>query len=179
MSAGSWRKTPLPPGWGRLRMIVLARDRVCQWGLLHDEEGPCGQDATECDHMGDANDHRLEMLRGLCLSHHRRRSNLQSNVRHTLRKRPQDPHPGVIRGARDVHTEGEMLLCLLPHLSRSRSIGNLAPTRRHVRRAMAPARSTRTCVRSAMARAWCRRTGSRETGQLCRRVSYACSKEEA
>jgi hypothetical protein len=101
MSSGSWRSTPLPKGWGRLRMSVLARDPVCQWGMLPGEEGPCGQDSTEADHIGEPWDHRLVALRGLCESHHRRRTSMQVSAqnasRRTLRLRPEEPHPGYIR----------------------------------------------------------------------------------
>jgi hypothetical protein len=101
MSAGSWRSAPLPAGWGRLRMAVLARDPVCRWGMLPGEQGPCGQDSTEADHIGDASDHRVEALRGLCRPHHIRRSGDQGRaVKAALASRrlaPREPHPGFIR----------------------------------------------------------------------------------
>jgi hypothetical protein len=108
MSGGSWRSTPLPPGWGRLRASVLARDPGCQWGILPGEEWGCGQDSTEVDHLGSPDDHRLEMLRGLCHSHHLRRTGAQigaqNAARRSMRMRPVEPHPGILRC-------GEGLLC--------------------------------------------------------------------
>jgi hypothetical protein len=101
MSRGSWRSAPLPKGWGRLRMAVLARDPVCRWGLLPGEDDVCGQDSTEVDHIGEPWDHRLVALRGLCHSHHRRRTSgqvaAQNAARAALRLRPMEPHPGIIR----------------------------------------------------------------------------------
>lgn len=95
---GSWRSEPLPPGWARIRYGIIARDPVCRWGLLPGEEGPCGQDSTDADHIGAAWDHRPEALRGLCHPHHVIRSAGQGRSelarRRALRLRPRERHPG-------------------------------------------------------------------------------------
>ena len=95
---GSWRSEPLPPGWAAIRYEIIARDPVCRWGLLPGEEGPCGQDSTDADHIGPAWDHRPEKLRGLCHPHHVARSAGQGRAvlaaRRSLRFRPQERHPG-------------------------------------------------------------------------------------
>lgn len=158
-----------------MRIVVLARDPVCQWGMLKGEDGPCLAPSTECDHIGDPGDHRPDMLRGLCLVHHRRRSNLQSNARWLLRKRPVDPHPGVIRDfdirrVHEVNVEGEMLLCR--HSSHSRRTASQGTARRSARSATVPARSTPMRVRSATTRVSCLRTGSRGMAR-CRRGQQA------
>jgi len=101
MSASSWRSEPLPPGWKAIQYAILARDPVCRWGSLPGEEGSCGQDSTDADHTGDPGDHRPEALRGLCHPHHVIRSAAQGRaalaLRRSLRFRPREPHPGVIR----------------------------------------------------------------------------------
>ncbi len=104
--SGSWRSTPLPSNWGVLRSQVLQRDRTCQWGLRGlpgEVDGvPCRAPATECDHMGDPDDHRPEVLRGLCVQHHSRRTSMQKTAfnlaRASLRRRPQEPHPAYKPG---------------------------------------------------------------------------------
>jgi hypothetical protein len=69
--------------------------------MLPGEMGPCHQDSTEADHIGASDDHRLEMLRGLCHPHHKKRSDEQG--RHVkaalaaMRYLPKEPHPGIIR----------------------------------------------------------------------------------
>jgi hypothetical protein len=161
MSAGSWRTTPLPSGWGRLRVQVLARDPVCRWGMLPGETGPCHQDATDADHMGAPDDHRLEMMRGLCHPHHKKRSDEQGRAAkealRSLRFLPKEPHPGFVR-------KGDALLCLRQcHSCLSRSTARRAMARRHARLVRARARSIRTSARLVMARVPCRTTGSRET----------------
>jgi 5-methylcytosine-specific restriction enzyme A len=102
MSRGSWRTTPLPSGWGRLRASVLMRDPICRWGMLPGEDGPCHMPSTTSDHIGPPDDHRIELMRGLCDPHHKRRSGQQGAVARTARYRamkyrPREPHPGFIR----------------------------------------------------------------------------------
>jgi hypothetical protein len=161
VSAGSWRSAPLPPGWGRLRTAVLARDPVCTWGMLIGEEGPCGQDSTEADHIGDPSDHRVEAMRGLCRPHHMKRTSNQAVAVRTAnaarRLRPREPHPGFVR-------EGDMLLCL--HSFQSRRPARQGMARRHVRLVMAWEASMPMPARHAMARVLCLRTGSPGTGRL-------------
>jgi hypothetical protein len=158
VSAGSWRSTPLPPGWGRLRMVVLARDPVCRWGMLPGEEGPCGQDSTTADHIGPPSDHRLGMMRGLCGPHHKKRSDGQGRAAKAAlaarRKLPSEPHPGFVR-------KGDALLCL--HSCRYRSTVRLARVRRHALPAAGRARSTHTPVLHVMARVLYQNRGSRAT----------------
>lgn len=106
----TWRRTPLPPGWGRIRLDVLKRDPICMWGVMPedipdgwpDEPGQmpqCADDSTEVDHMGAPNDHRMVMLRGLCHFHHAKRSHSQAvaasaRIRaERSRIRPVEPHP--------------------------------------------------------------------------------------
>lgn len=87
-----WRSTPLPPEWPTLRLEVLDRDGwVCQI------RGPkCIGQANEVDHVGNANDHRPEMLRAACKPCHATRTGRQGRARQGKRKRETEPHPGMI-----------------------------------------------------------------------------------
>jgi len=94
MPAQPWRTSPLPPGWPRIRRRILARDPVCTW------PSGCDQPSTEVDHIGPADDHRDEALRGLCRRHHRERTAAQGvharRVMAAKRLRPVDRHPGLL-----------------------------------------------------------------------------------
>jgi hypothetical protein len=143
VSRGSWRTTPLPSGWGRLRASVLIRDPICRWGMLPGEDGPCHMPSTTSDHMGPPDDHRIELLRGLCEPHHVRRSGQQGQAAKTARYRamkfrPKEPHPGFIRDGG---------LCLQRHSCLSRSTARQGTARRHARPAQGQGRSTRTSAR--------------------------------
>jgi 5-methylcytosine-specific restriction enzyme A len=94
----------LPPNWGVIRAAVIARDPVCRWGSLDSdmaEPGRCPDRSTDADHIGDPNDHSLEVLRGLCQRHHQVRTGRQGAAGRVAvqrtRKRPQEPHPGFKR----------------------------------------------------------------------------------
>jgi hypothetical protein len=94
------RTFPLPPDWGAIRYLVLIRDPNCRWGILSGETGSCGQPSTEVDHIGEAWDHSPDRLRGICHSHHLRRTSAQANeARRRLRVLPSDRHPGYIAEA--------------------------------------------------------------------------------
>ena len=87
----SWRTAPLPRDWKRIRAKVLRRDGgLCQWP-------GCTEPATDVDHMGDPNDHRLEMLQSLCGWHHRRKTATEAgrSYRPPSSKRPPEKHPGI------------------------------------------------------------------------------------
>ena len=103
----SRRTVPLPGNWHSVATSILARDPVCRWGILPGEEGYCRSDSTEVDHMGDAADHRPEVLRGICHTHHVRRTSAQGNaakaLRRSLRYRPVEKHPGFIGTALRTH----------------------------------------------------------------------------
>lgn len=100
--AGSRRTVPLPSNWHAVVPAILARDPVCLWGILPGEEGYCRSDSTEVDHMGDAWNHQPEFLRGICHTHHVKRTSAQANaakkLRSSLRYRPAENHPGFRRG---------------------------------------------------------------------------------
>src|SRR5690606_14445701 len=98
---GAWRNTPRPRGWKGLRAQVLERDAYqCTWV----EDGwRCTEPGTDADHIGDADDHRLENLRTLCSYHHRKRTALQARAARgpmPSRQRPREQHPGLITEAR-------------------------------------------------------------------------------
>lgn len=69
--AGSTRRHRLPKDWGARRQIVLDRGPVCTiCGLLT---------SREVHHLGDSEDHRLEMLAGVCTDCHLKESSRQGN----------------------------------------------------------------------------------------------------
>jgi 5-methylcytosine-specific restriction enzyme A len=102
---GSRRSVPLPSGWGAIRYAVLVRDPTCRWGAvgIPNEDDRCGQPSTEVDHIGEPSDHRPSVLRGICYSHHLKRSSAQGNAvlsaRRALSVRPKERHPGYIKDA--------------------------------------------------------------------------------
>lgn len=106
----SWRSAPLPPGWKRIRAAILDRDPICRWGLFPDEDGPCANPSTDCDHLGAPDDNSPGALRGLCHPHHERRSQAQrSAARWTperSRRRPQQAHPAYKDPADDPGLKG-------------------------------------------------------------------------
>jgi hypothetical protein len=105
MSGSSWRTEPLPPGWGATCDAILARDPVCRWGTVPGieprEDGLCIADSSEVDHIGQAWDHRPEVLRGICHVHHVARSTAQGRAakkaKRDRRLRPTPDHPGYAK----------------------------------------------------------------------------------
>lgn len=90
--APAWRTTPLPPEWPHLRLAVLERDGYrCQ---LRDVK--CIGVATEVDHVGANDDHRIEMLRAVCRPCHATRTGRQGRAAQPSRARPTEPHPGLL-----------------------------------------------------------------------------------
>lgn len=85
----------MPPGWSRIRAAVLARDkRKCQAGTYK-----CTGRATEVDHLGDPDDHRLEMLQSVCRECHQvlggQRSAAKRKAKGRTRVRPPERHPSI------------------------------------------------------------------------------------
>lgn len=77
--ASSSRRQSLPSDWQAIRARILERDPTCQ--LAYPDTWPtargvdsCTGVALEVDHIGDADDHRPHMLRGVCPACHRRRT---------------------------------------------------------------------------------------------------------
>lgn len=99
------RKTALPPNWRKLRNNILHRDNYrCTW-IDHDGNRCTytAHDGTglEVDHIGDRNNHHPNNLRTLCgkntpHNHHGHRTALQAVAAQPRRKRPPEPHPGVL-----------------------------------------------------------------------------------
>lgn len=100
---GSTRKETLPKEWPALRLAVFARDgNRCV--IIKANGRRCWDKATDCDHIGDREDHSMENLRSLCAWHHQRRSSSQGRRgrskaeepwRKLLRREP-EKHPGSI-----------------------------------------------------------------------------------
>jgi 5-methylcytosine-specific restriction enzyme A len=86
----TWRSSPLPRGWARIRRRVLERDEyVCQI------PGPrCQGLATEVDHIGAADVHDETNLPAACYRCHKQRTYEQSLARAPRRRAP-EVHPGL------------------------------------------------------------------------------------
>lgn len=91
--AKSSRRAPLPPNWAAIRRQVFARDN--HWCRIPDQHH-CTGEATEVDHTGNPDDHRLEMLRSACHNGHAARTTKQSHASRPRRHRPTSQHPGLI-----------------------------------------------------------------------------------
>jgi len=87
----------LPPDWSAIRKKVLDRDGWrCRWILPSGAR--CPRKATDVDHMGARDDHRLERLRSLCHDHHEKVTLKQAfagRARKKPPKRPEERHPGL------------------------------------------------------------------------------------
>ncbi|MGC9543606.1 HNH endonuclease [Streptomyces sp. UG1] len=94
---GTRRTSPLPADWAARRAAVFERDgNRCTW--LEDGQR-CTQEASDCDHIGDPDDHSLDALRALCGYHHRKRTALQARLARgpmPSRERPRAAHPGLL-----------------------------------------------------------------------------------
>lgn len=94
--SGGWtdsnRRAELPPNWyTEIRTTVLKRDgHRCQ---------ACGYPASDVDHIGDKDDHRLTNLQALCGWCHRKKTSRQGNQsvnRIKVREgREPEAHPGL------------------------------------------------------------------------------------
>lgn len=92
----SARTSPLPRDWKRIRAAVLERDGWRCTEVRGDTGRRCDARATDVDHMGDPDDHRLCMLRSLCAHHHRRVTGRQGGGAVRKRAKVETPrHPGL------------------------------------------------------------------------------------
>lgn len=72
------RRAELPADWPTLRQQTLERDEHrCTWRTAGRR---CPDQATDVDHIGDKDDHRLENLRSLCSPHHKARTARQATA---------------------------------------------------------------------------------------------------
>jgi 5-methylcytosine-specific restriction endonuclease McrA len=104
MAFSSRRCRPLPPNWAATVLRILTRDnRTCYI---------CGGAATEVDHVlpasqgggdGDVN------LAAICVPCHRQKTAQEANEARRVkysRRRPSEPHPGLIEPSRCVEGGG-------------------------------------------------------------------------
>lgn len=95
--AGSNRRAELPADWYTvIRPAVLQRDEHrCRNRI---DGRVCARPANQVDHIGNKDDHRIEMLQALCADCHAVKSSRQGNdARWAVRRqRPAERHPGLI-----------------------------------------------------------------------------------
>jgi len=96
--SGGWknsdRKSRLPSNWPTIRRKVLERDPICKL---------CGvRPSTHCDHIEAKTDaHAEDRLQGVCAPCHGLKSSAEGNAAQRAnpkpgRKRPSEPHPGML-----------------------------------------------------------------------------------
>lgn len=96
--AGSTRRDTLPANWPAVRRHVFKRDG---WQCTEIIDGQrCTNRATDCDHIGDRLDHRPEMLRSKCKTHHAIKSSREGNAARAAvmatAYHKREKHPGII-----------------------------------------------------------------------------------
>lgn len=96
------RREHLPPNWRSLRRQCFSRDGYRCVAILSNGLR-CKEVPTECDHIGDRDDHRLEMLQSLCEFHHGKKTGQQGAAAKWKAKRrieskffKPESHPGAI-----------------------------------------------------------------------------------
>lgn len=86
-------KRNLPPGWDSLRRRRFEMDGW-QCTARNRDGSRCKELPTDCDHTGDRDDHRIEMLTSLCRRHHARKTGRQGR---SARKRAEDKRDALFR----------------------------------------------------------------------------------
>lgn len=83
----SGRSKPLPPKreWNPLREEVLKRAGYQCQAIQEDTGERCKARATQVDHMGAADDHRIENLQALCARHHARKTSRETRQKNLAR----------------------------------------------------------------------------------------------
>lgn len=96
MSQGR-RRVPLPKGWAaRIRPRILRRDPRCRLAF----RGICTGKSTEVHHTGEPDDHRDEVLMGVCHECHAHQTALDARAASPAfpkRRRSSPTHPGLAR----------------------------------------------------------------------------------
>lgn len=93
---GSTRRHRLPPDWPELRELTRARagGRCEHVDPITGER--CTQPGTDCDHIVSGDDHSDQNLQWLCRGHHAPKSGREGAAARPSRKRPEEPHPGLL-----------------------------------------------------------------------------------
>lgn len=87
----STRSRRLPPNWRTIRTRILRRDQhTCRLRLPG-----CTELATQVDHIQPGDDHSPDNLRASC-AHCNARANIATRPKPASRKRPTEPHPGLL-----------------------------------------------------------------------------------
>ncbi|ARJ05491.1 hypothetical protein GCM10010988_05800 [Cnuibacter physcomitrellae] len=112
---GSTRRSDLPKDWPKIRAQRLMIDgHRCQH-IRVDTDRLCNARATDVDHIGDRDDHRVEMLRSKCRYHHQQKDSrlageASGRARRAARDAAKPTHPGLLSPAlkqsHDRHSRG-------------------------------------------------------------------------
>lgn len=100
---GSDRRSRLPSDWPKVRKRILRRDRHRCVAIEQDGQ-PCGELATDVDHVRPGDDHSDENLQSLCSWHHKQKSASEGQRASAARRAEIDSrfrwsgeeHPGLL-----------------------------------------------------------------------------------
>jgi 5-methylcytosine-specific restriction endonuclease McrA len=97
------RTTPLPKGWARIRLRILARDKhACRWIREDGSDERCGEPATHVDHIKPAAEGGADgddNLQALCAYHHGIKTGREGGKAappQPTKRRDPEKHPGFL-----------------------------------------------------------------------------------
>lgn len=93
---GPDRRRSLPSNWKAIRQECFERDGFrC---TMRTKAGRCKEVPTDCDHVGDSDNHDLSNLTSLCNYHHKQKTARQGAVNLAKTKKKfsrREDHPGM------------------------------------------------------------------------------------
>jgi 5-methylcytosine-specific restriction endonuclease McrA len=103
--SGSSRRRRLPKDWSRIRKRILNRDQHRCRHVRYDTGRPCGEYATEVDHIIPDDNDADSNLQALCTYHHGQKSGREGaeakareRRKHERRLRRTEVHPALLEG---------------------------------------------------------------------------------
>lgn len=88
------RRARLPQDWPTRRQRVLRRDGYRCKAIVDGRR--CPNPARDVDHIQRGDDHRESNLQALCVGCHKAKTAAEATAAQPRRKRPPEPHPGLL-----------------------------------------------------------------------------------